>query len=90
MPEDDLPVRITRITLRPRITVGPEANVDRVYRLVEKAHERVLHREHAQRGDADRAGGRRRRGYLSPAANRDRAVSPSSLPPPVISENASR
>jgi organic hydroperoxide reductase OsmC/OhrA len=38
MPEDDPPVRITQITLRPRITVGPEANVDRVYRLVEKAH----------------------------------------------------
>jgi organic hydroperoxide reductase OsmC/OhrA len=39
MPEDDLPVRITQITLRPRITVGPEANVDRVYRLVDKAHD---------------------------------------------------
>ena len=39
MPEDDLPVRITRITLRPRITVGPGANVDRVYRLVDKAHD---------------------------------------------------
>ena len=38
MPEDDLPVRITQITLRPRITVGPGANVDRVYRLVDKAH----------------------------------------------------
>jgi organic hydroperoxide reductase OsmC/OhrA len=38
MPEDDLPVRITEITLRPRITVSPDANVDRVYRLVEKAH----------------------------------------------------
>ena len=38
MPEDDEPVRITEITLRPRITVGPDANVDRVYRLVEKAH----------------------------------------------------
>ena len=39
MPEDDPPVRITQITLRPNITVGPDANVDRVYRLVEKAHE---------------------------------------------------
>jgi organic hydroperoxide reductase OsmC/OhrA len=38
MPEDDPPVRITQITLRPRITVGPQANVDRVYRLVDKAH----------------------------------------------------
>jgi organic hydroperoxide reductase OsmC/OhrA len=38
MPEDDPPVRITQITLRPRITVGPDANVDRVYRLVDKAH----------------------------------------------------
>src|SRR3954453_1643252 len=26
MPEDDPPVRITQITLRPRITVGPDAN----------------------------------------------------------------
>ena len=39
MPEDDPPVRITQITLKPRITVGPGANVDRVYRLVDKAHE---------------------------------------------------
>ena len=39
MPEDDLPVRITQITLRPRITVAPGANVDRVYRLIDKAHE---------------------------------------------------
>ena len=39
MPEDDPPTRITQITLRPRITVGPDANVDRVYRLVDKAHE---------------------------------------------------
>jgi organic hydroperoxide reductase OsmC/OhrA len=38
MPKDDLPVRITRITLRPRITVAPDANVERVYRLVDKAH----------------------------------------------------
>jgi|SRR5436190_3408653 len=38
MPEDDLPVRITRITLRPRITVAQGADVDRVYRIVDKAH----------------------------------------------------
>jgi organic hydroperoxide reductase OsmC/OhrA len=38
MPEDEPPIRITQITLRPRITVGPQANVDRVHRLVEKAH----------------------------------------------------
>jgi organic hydroperoxide reductase OsmC/OhrA len=38
MPEDDPPVRITQITLRPRITVAAGASVDRVYRLVEKAH----------------------------------------------------
>lgn len=38
MPEDDPPVRITQITLRPKVTVGPGANVDRVYRLVDKAH----------------------------------------------------
>ena len=38
MPEDDPPTRITQITLRPRITVAAGANVERVYRLVEKAH----------------------------------------------------
>jgi organic hydroperoxide reductase OsmC/OhrA len=38
MPEDDPPTRITQVTLRPRITVAPGANVNRVYRLVEKAH----------------------------------------------------
>jgi organic hydroperoxide reductase OsmC/OhrA len=38
MPEDDPPTRITRITLRPRITVAAGADVDGVYRLVEKAH----------------------------------------------------
>ena len=39
MPEDDLPMRITQITLHPRITIGADANVDRVFRLVDKAHE---------------------------------------------------
>ena len=39
MPEDDPPTRITQITLRPRITVGADAKVERVYRLVDKAHE---------------------------------------------------
>jgi organic hydroperoxide reductase OsmC/OhrA len=39
MPEDARPVRITRITLRPRIVVAPGANLDRVRRLVAKAHD---------------------------------------------------
>lgn len=39
MPEDDLPVRITRITLRPRIVVAAGSNVDRVRRIVSKGHE---------------------------------------------------
>ena len=39
MPEDDPPARITRIVLRPRITVaGPEAGRERVEHLVEVAH----------------------------------------------------
>jgi organic hydroperoxide reductase OsmC/OhrA len=38
MPEDDQPVRITDITLRPRITVSPGTSLDRVRRLVELAH----------------------------------------------------
>jgi len=39
MPEHDLPVRITEITLRPRIVVAAGSNVDRVRRIVDKAHE---------------------------------------------------
>jgi organic hydroperoxide reductase OsmC/OhrA len=39
MPEDDKPVRLTRITLRPRIGIAGEASEERVLRLVEKAHE---------------------------------------------------
>ena len=39
MPEDVTPMRITRITLRPRITVAADARTDRVLRLVERAHE---------------------------------------------------
>jgi len=39
MPEDDRPMRITRITLRPQITVGPSAPDDeRLHQLVETAH----------------------------------------------------
>jgi organic hydroperoxide reductase OsmC/OhrA len=38
MPEDDRPVRITRITLRPRIVVAAGSDVERVLRIVEKAH----------------------------------------------------
>jgi len=39
MPEDQKPIRITRITLRPKIVVAPGADLDRVRRLVEKAHD---------------------------------------------------
>jgi organic hydroperoxide reductase OsmC/OhrA len=38
MPEDDEPVRITEITLRPRITVSGDADEQRVRKLVEQAH----------------------------------------------------
>jgi organic hydroperoxide reductase OsmC/OhrA len=38
MPEDEQPVRITEITLRPRITVDGDAAEERVRRLVEQAH----------------------------------------------------
>lgn len=38
MPEDERPVRITRITLRPRIVVAAGTDLDRVLRLVETAH----------------------------------------------------
>jgi organic hydroperoxide reductase OsmC/OhrA len=39
MPEDDPPLRITRIVLRPRIVVAEGAPLDRVERIVHKAHE---------------------------------------------------
>jgi organic hydroperoxide reductase OsmC/OhrA len=39
MPEDDPPVRITEITLRPRITVAGDASEERVRKLVDTAHE---------------------------------------------------
>ena len=39
MPEDVTPMRITRITLRPRITIAADGDVDRVRRIVERAHE---------------------------------------------------
>jgi organic hydroperoxide reductase OsmC/OhrA len=39
MPEDDAPVRLTRITLRPRIVVAGDASEDRVLKFAEKAHE---------------------------------------------------
>jgi organic hydroperoxide reductase OsmC/OhrA len=38
MPEDDLPVRITRIRLKPRILVSPNTNQERIRQLVELAH----------------------------------------------------
>ena len=38
MPEDDQPMRITAIRLRPTITVAAGTNVDRIDRLVEVAH----------------------------------------------------
>lgn len=38
MPEEDLPMRLTRIILRPRITLGAPANEDKVRGLVDVAH----------------------------------------------------
>jgi organic hydroperoxide reductase OsmC/OhrA len=38
MPEDDLPVRITRITLRPQIMVAQGTDIAKVTRLVDLAH----------------------------------------------------
>ena len=38
MPEDEEPVRITEITLRPRITITGDASDERVHKLVETAH----------------------------------------------------
>lgn len=38
MPTDDPPVRLTRITLRPRITVAAGPTVERIHDLVQVAH----------------------------------------------------
>lgn len=38
MPEDDKPVRLTRITLRPTISIAGDVTEDRVRHLVEVAH----------------------------------------------------
>jgi organic hydroperoxide reductase OsmC/OhrA len=38
MPEDVVPVRITEITLRPRIAVAGDASEERVRKLVDTAH----------------------------------------------------
>lgn len=39
MPADVVPMRITRIVLRPQIEVAPDTSVDRVHRLFERAHD---------------------------------------------------
>jgi organic hydroperoxide reductase OsmC/OhrA len=39
MPEDEQPVRITEITLRPRITVSGDASEERIRKLVDTAHD---------------------------------------------------
>jgi len=39
MPLDDEPVRLTEITLRPRIVIAGDASEERVQKLVHKAHE---------------------------------------------------
>jgi organic hydroperoxide reductase OsmC/OhrA len=42
MPVDEQPVRITEITLRPRIAIASEASEGRVRKLVKLAHERCF------------------------------------------------
>jgi organic hydroperoxide reductase OsmC/OhrA len=39
MPENDEPMRVTQITLRPRIRIAGDASEERVRKLVETAHE---------------------------------------------------
>ena len=55
MPEDDLPVRITRINLRPRITVRGEVTDARARTPRGGRGPRVLHREQRLLGDRHRA-----------------------------------
>ena len=42
MPEDDKPVRITRILLKPRIVLEPPADPDTVARMIELAHKQCF------------------------------------------------
>jgi len=72
MPEDDLPVRVTRIVLRPRIVVRDGPSTERVEQLVHLAHEhcyiakqpddrggaRAARRVHARVAHVSRAGRR--------------------------------
>jgi organic hydroperoxide reductase OsmC/OhrA len=39
MPTGDKPVRLTQITLRPRIVIAGEASEERIAKLVHQAHE---------------------------------------------------
>jgi organic hydroperoxide reductase OsmC/OhrA len=38
MPEDDKPMRLTKLILRPRIVVGPGVKEERILKLTEMAH----------------------------------------------------
>ena len=38
MPEDDKPMRLTKLTLRPRIVVGPGVKEERILKLTEMEH----------------------------------------------------
>jgi organic hydroperoxide reductase OsmC/OhrA len=38
MPEDDKPLRLTKLTLRPRIVIGPGVKEERILKLTEMAH----------------------------------------------------
>jgi organic hydroperoxide reductase OsmC/OhrA len=38
MPEDDKPMRLTKLTMRPRIVVGPGVTEERILKLTEMAH----------------------------------------------------
>ncbi len=39
MPKDSRPMRITRITLRPHITIASDGDIERAQRMVERAHD---------------------------------------------------
>jgi organic hydroperoxide reductase OsmC/OhrA len=38
MPEDDKPMRLTKLTLRPHIVAGPGVKEERILKLTEMAH----------------------------------------------------
>ena len=76
MPEDDKPMRITAITLRPRITVAPGTDRAKVEKFVAKAHDACFIANTLNAADDDRAGDRRSELTTAAVDGRSRSLGP--------------